>query len=65
MLIQFSPMKSRKSLAHDVFNTFATHAGHVYDITDTWQNLQLCLHDFPTSIFDKQDQILDEKLLCV
>ena len=39
-------MKSRKRLAHDVFHTFATHAGLVHDVSVTdylaqnWQHLQ-------------------------
>ena len=44
MLVLSLPMKSRKSLAHDIFSTFATHSGLVRDVTDRllgtkWQNL--------------------------
>ena len=40
MLVRSLPMKSRKRLACDVSHTSATHAGHVYDVTDT----QYCVH---------------------
>ena len=35
MFTHSPPMKSRKGLARDAFDTFATHAGLVYDVTDT------------------------------
>ena len=35
MLIGSLPMKNRKGLARDVFDTFATHAGRIYDVTDS------------------------------
>ena len=61
------PLKSRKRLARDVLDSFATHAGLVYDVTDTdcWhtqkkkkekgeekkEHLHLCFRDFQTSTF--------------
>ena len=35
MLLRSLPKESRNRLARDVFDTFTTHAGHVYDVTDT------------------------------
>ena len=35
MLVHSLPTKSRKQLARDVFKSFATHSGLVYDVTDT------------------------------
>ena len=35
MLARALQMKSRKMLARDVFDTFATHPGLVYDVIDT------------------------------
>ena len=35
MLVRFLSMKSRKGLASDVVDTFATHSGLVRDVTDT------------------------------
>ena len=35
MLVRSLPTKSRKRLVRDVFDTFATHARLVYDVTDT------------------------------
>ena len=38
-------MKNRKPLAHDVFETFATKADPVCDVTDTkWQRTRTCFH---------------------
>ena len=34
MLVPSQLMKSRKSLAQDVFDTFATHSGLVHDVTE-------------------------------
>ena len=45
------PMKSRKRLAHNVFDAFATQASLVHDITDKdcWaQNSSICGHVFAT-----------------
>ena len=35
MLVRSFQMKSRKGLVRDVFDTFATRSGLVYDVTDT------------------------------
>ena len=35
MLVCSLPLKSRKRLACDVFDTFATHFGFGHDVTDT------------------------------
>ena len=35
MLPRSLPMENRKGLPRDVFNTFETHAGTVYDVTVT------------------------------
>ena len=41
---------SRERLARDVFDTFATHAGLIYDVTDTDRRAQYgkkcCMHFF-------------------
>ena len=74
MLAQSLPTKSRKRLAHDLFATFATHAGLVHDITDTdcWaQNGSTHGHVFITLnfifnlFFYEQDQKSNEKLHCL
>ena len=36
MLVRFLSMKSRKVLASDVFDTFATHSGLVRDVIGTY-----------------------------
>ena len=56
MLVRSLPTKSRKRLARDVFDTFATHARLVYDVIDRllgtkWQHSRSCFGDFETLIF--------------
>ena len=50
MLVPSQLMKSRKRLAQDIFDTFATHSGLVHDVTEIvlskWQHLLSCAHDF-------------------
>ena len=61
-------MKSRKRLARDVFDTFASYAGLVYDVTDTdccAQNNSTHGHLFSTfkrRFFKKRDEKSSEKL---
>ena len=74
MWVHSLPMKGGKGLGHDGFDTFASQAGHVYDITDTdrehWaQNggtcVGSCCHNFQTLISNQQDKKSSEKLLRV
>ena len=71
MLIHFLRMKSKKRLARDVFNTFATHASLISDVTDIDCSVQTgssrgrVFSEFQTSSFDKQDEKLCSKLFCV
>ena len=46
-------MKNQKQLAHsrNILDTFATSAGHIYDVTHKDRQCQRsCLHDFQTLI---------------
>ena len=71
MLVCFWPMLSRNRLPCYVFDTLVTHANHVYNITDTdyWAgNGSTHCHVFTTfkgRFFNKQNQELNEKLLCL
>ena len=62
MLVCSWPTKSRKRLAHNVFDAFATQARLVHDISDKdcWaQNSSICGHVFATfkPIFNKKKKI--------
>ena len=49
MLLYSLPKKSRKRLARDVLDTFATRASFAHDVTDTGikrQHSQSCFRDF-------------------
>ena len=49
MLVCALPKKSRKRLARDVLDTFATRASFVHDVTNTGlkrQHSRLCFRDF-------------------
>ena len=49
MLVCALPKKSRKRLAGDVLDTFATRASFVHDVTNTGlkrQHSRLCFRDF-------------------
>ena len=68
----YSPFTYEKQKeARDVFNTFATHASLVSDVTDIDCSVQTgssrgrVFSKFQTSSFDKQDEKLSSKLLCV
>ena len=43
ILVLSLPMKSRKKLVREVFDTFATHFGLAYDLTDISTKWQLSL----------------------
>ena len=65
-------MKSRRRFSCDVFNALSPHAGLVPVIagTDCWGHKTsstqgYVLGTYQTSIFNKQDKKLSEKLLCV
>ena len=59
MLVRSLPMKSRKRLARDAFNTFTAHSSLAHDVTDTECRAQTggthnrVFRDFKTSIFNK------------
>ena len=72
MLVYCLPTKSRKRRAHDVFNTFATHAGLVYKVTNTgckcctkWLHSQSWFCNLQTLILNKLDEKSSVKLLWV
>ena len=72
MLLRSLPKKSRQILNCDAFNTFATCAVLVYDVTK-WLRPRSCFCGFQASIYKnnnnkkqkkKQDEKSSEKLLC-
>ena len=72
MLVRSLPMKSTKSVARDVFDTFATHTGHIHDVTDTdcWaQHGGVYGRVFASfkrrSLTSRTDEKSSEKSLCV
>ena len=71
MFVCSLPMKSRQRLARDVFDTFATHAGLVCDVTNTdcltqsGNTLGCVFAAFKMPDFNVQDERLSEKLLCI
>ena len=57
VLVRSLPTKSRKGVARDVFDPFATQARLVHDVTETdcWARRE-CFRDFPTAVFISQDR---------
>ena len=55
MVVSFLPVKSRKRLAHDTLNVFASRADLVYDTTGhKMAAFQSCFQDFNTLIFKRE-----------
>ena len=69
---QGTATKIRRRFSRDVFNTLSSRAGLVYVVagTDCWGHKTsstqgYVLGTYPTSVFNKRDKKLREKLLCV